>query len=89
MLQFNMPILAMIIVDMIVFLSLLRTVYRQIVRRVPKPKRDQSNVRKKFKTVQETAKFYAWRAYIKNTLIEIEEQKIIDDDKDQKIYYSI
>ncbi|MGJ1193864.1 hypothetical protein ACR788_21660 [Sphingobacterium siyangense] len=89
MLQFNIPVLAMLIVDMIVFLSLLKTVYRQIVRRMPKAKRAQSNVRKKFKTVQETAKFYAWREYIKNSLIEIEKQKILDDDQDQKIYYSI
>lgn len=81
--------LAMCLIDVIVFLYLLKTVHKRLASREPERKRQQSVVRRKFNTVQEVAKFYAWREHIKNSLIEIEKQKILDDAEDQKIYYSI
>ncbi len=89
MLQYSIPVLAMCLIDVIVFLYLLRTVHKRLASREPEKKRRQSVVRRKFKTVQDVAKFYAWREHIRTSLIEIEKQKILNDDKDQKVYYSI
>lgn len=77
-----------LIAMMVLKVFLVFNIIRLMLKSAEPPKRAKAVVRNKFKSVQDVKEFQDWRDYIKASLIEIEIQKIIDDE-DHKTYYSL
>lgn len=84
-----MSLVSLFLITMVVFKAfLIINIIRLMIMSKEPPKRAKSIVRNKFKSVQDVKEFQDWRDYIKASLIEIEIQKIIDDE-DHKTYYTL
>lgn len=84
-----MSLVSLFLITMVVFKAfLIINIIRLMIMSEEPPKRAKSIVRNKFKSVQDVKEFQDWRDYIKASLIEIEIQKIIDDE-DHKTYHTL
>lgn len=84
-----MSLVSLFLIAMVVFkVFLIVNIIRLMIKSAEPPKRAKSIVRNKFKSVQDVKEFQDWRDHIKTSLIEIEIQKIIDDE-DYKTYYTL